>query len=192
MLRTERARRALVFECSDLGGREGFQQMGNETLVAVVAPGHALLQAAARFGGLGEARLSQTRQTVVAGRDAGMADPRLLFLQQLWRTDSPQASVVLLEAGPGQAATQPVATRLAAGTLRVQPLQWRTNALALSGRGLLHPAAHGPCARGCGRHAARAHGLTCVVMEAGQGARPQEIPRNLREAQNVLYDRGLR
>ncbi len=48
MLHTGRAQLALVFERPRLDGREGFREVGNETLVAVVAPGHALLQEVTR------------------------------------------------------------------------------------------------------------------------------------------------
>ena len=133
MLHTGRAQRALVFERPSLNGREGFQEVGNEILVAVVAPGHALLQAATAPGGLGEAQLWQTRQIVVAGRGAGVVDPRVLLSQQLWRTDSPEVATGLLEAGQGWGwlPSSLVAAQLAAGTLCVLPLQGLTNALAL-------------------------------------------------------------
>ena len=44
LLHTGRAQLALVFERPLLDGREGFQQVGAETLVAVAAPQHPLLQ----------------------------------------------------------------------------------------------------------------------------------------------------
>lgn len=101
MLHTGRAQLALVFERPRLDGREGFQQVGNETLVAVVAPGHALLREADAPGGLGDAQLARTRQIVIAGRDAGVADARVVFGRHLWHTDSPEAACSLLEAGLG-------------------------------------------------------------------------------------------
>ena len=133
MLHTGRAQLALVFERPSLDGREGFQEVGHETRVAVVAPGHALLQAATAPGGLSEAQLAQTRQIVVAGRDAGVADPRVLFSQQRWHTDSPEAATGMLEAGLGWGwlPRSLVAPQLAASTLRMLPLQGLTNAVAL-------------------------------------------------------------
>lgn len=133
MLHTGRAQLALVFERPSVDGREGFQEVGHETLVAVVAPGHALLQAAAAPGGLGEAQLAQARQIVVAGRDTGVADPRVLFSQQRWHTDSPEAATGMLEAGLGWGwlPRSLVAPQLAAGTLAVLPLQGLTNAQVL-------------------------------------------------------------
>lgn len=66
-------------------------------------------------------------------RDVGAADPRVLFSQQLWRTDSPEAATGLLEAGRGWdwLPRSLVAAQLAAGTLCVLPSRGLTNALAL-------------------------------------------------------------
>jgi len=133
LLHSGRAQLALVFERPGLDGREGFQEVGSETLVAVVGAGHPLLQEAGTAGGLGEAQLSRTRQVVVAGRDAGVADPRLIFARQRWHTDSPEAACSLLEAGLGWAwlPRSVVRPQLAAGTLRELPLQGLTNAVKL-------------------------------------------------------------
>jgi DNA-binding transcriptional LysR family regulator len=133
MLHTGRAQLALVFERPSVDAREGFQEVGRETLVAVVAPGHALLEAATRPGGLSEHQLAQTRQIVVAGRDAGVADPRLLFSQQRWLTDSPEAATGLLQAGLGWGwlPRSLVAPELAAGTLAALPLHSLSNAQEL-------------------------------------------------------------
>jgi DNA-binding transcriptional LysR family regulator len=120
LLHTGRVQLALVFERPKLDGREGFQQVGDETLVAVAAP-------------LGEAHLVATRQVVIAGRDAGVADTRVLFGRHLWHTDSPEAACGLLEAGLGWGwlPRSIVQWRLDAGSLRVLPLQGLTNAQAL-------------------------------------------------------------
>ena len=134
LLHSGRAQLALVFERPGQDGREGFQEVGSETLVAVVAPDHPLLQeAGGQGGGLGEAHLARTRQIVVAGRDAGVADPRLLFARQRWLTDSPEAACSLLEAGLGWGwlPRSVVRPQLAAGTLRELPLAGLTNALTL-------------------------------------------------------------
>jgi DNA-binding transcriptional LysR family regulator len=130
LLHTGRAQLALVFERPRLDGREGFQEVGNETLVAVAAPRHALFHQAEA---LGEQHLVATRQIVVAGRDAGVADPRLLFGRHLWHTDSPEAACGLLEAGLGWGwlPRSVVQWRLDAGTLQMLPLQGLSNALSL-------------------------------------------------------------
>ena len=107
----------------------GFQQVGAETLVAVAAPHHPLLQTEA----LGEAHLAATRQIVIAGRDTGVADTRVLFARHLWHTDSPEAACGLLEAGLGWGwlPLSIVQWRLDAGSLRLLPLQGLTNAQPL-------------------------------------------------------------
>ena len=129
LLHTGRAQLALVFERPLLDGREGFQQVGAETLVAVAAPHHPLLQTEA----LGEAHLAATRQIVIAGRDTGVADTRVLFARHLWHTDSPEAACGLLEAGLGWGwlPLSIVQWRLDAGSLCLLPLQGLTNAQPL-------------------------------------------------------------
>jgi DNA-binding transcriptional LysR family regulator len=129
LLHTGRAQLALVFERPLLDGRERFQQVGAETLVAVAAPHHPLLQTEA----LGEAHLAATRQIVIAGRDTGVADTRVLFARHLWHTDSPEAACGLLEAGLGWGwlPRSLVQWRLDAGSLCLLPLQGLSNAQPL-------------------------------------------------------------
>jgi len=126
LLHEGRVQLALVFERPLLDGREGFQQVGAETLVAVAAPQHPLLQVDA----LGEAHLAATRQIAIAGRDTGVADTRVLFARHLWHTDSPEAACGLLEAGLGWGwlPLSIVQWRLDAGSLCLLPLQGLTNA----------------------------------------------------------------
>ena len=133
MLHTGRAQLALVFERPRLDGREGFREVGNETLVAVVAPDHALLHEVSTPGGLGEAQLVRTRQIVIAGRDAGVADPRVVFGRHVWHTDSPEAASSLLEAGLGWGwlPRSLVQEQLAGGRLCTLPLQSMSNAMTL-------------------------------------------------------------
>jgi len=133
MLHTGRAQLALVFERPRLDGREGFREVGDETLVAVVAPGHALLQQAQAPGGLGEAQLVRSRQIVIAGRDAGVADPRVVFGRHVWHTDSPEAASNLLEAGLGWGWLPRglVQQQLASDRLCLLPLRSMSNAMTL-------------------------------------------------------------
>jgi len=133
MLHTGRAQLALVFERPRQDGREGFREVGNETLAAVVAPGHALLHEADAPGGLGEAQLVRTRQIVIAGRDAGVADPRVVFGRHVWHTDSPEAASSLLEAGLGWGwlPRSLVQQQLDSGRLVALPLQGLSNAMTL-------------------------------------------------------------
>ena len=130
MLHAGRAQLALVFERPSLDGREGFVQVGGETLVAVAAPDHPLMR---HTEPLGEAHLVATRQIVIAGRDGGVADPRVLFGRHVWHTDSPEAACGLLEAGLGWGwlPRSIVQWRLDAGTLGLLPLRELDNATPL-------------------------------------------------------------
>lgn len=129
MLHAGRAQLALVFERPQIDGRESFRQVGDETLVAVAAPHHPLMSQPA----LGEAHLVATRQIVIAGRDTGVADTRVLFARHLWHTDSPEAACGLLEAGLGWGwlPRSLVQWRLDAGSLELLPLKDLSNAQPL-------------------------------------------------------------
>jgi DNA-binding transcriptional LysR family regulator len=106
---------ALVFERERLDDREAFQEVGNELLVAVVAPGHPLLaDGAPRLEDLIDAR-----QIVVAGRSSPGRDPRFVHARDVWRVDSHLATLNLVQAGLGwaylpRALVQPL---VAAGSL---------------------------------------------------------------------------
>ena len=99
LLHAGRAHLALVFERPSLDGREGFQEVASDTLVAVMAPDHPVLDAAG--GRLREAHLTTTRQIVVAGRDLATSDPRFVFARHVWRTDNALAALSLITAGLG-------------------------------------------------------------------------------------------
>jgi DNA-binding transcriptional LysR family regulator len=133
LLHEGRVQLALVFERPSLDGREGFQEVGSETLVAVMAPHHPVLQAAGPEGRLSEAHLIETRQIVVASRDRAITDPRIVFARQVWRTDAPEAALSLIEAGLGWGwlPRSFVRASLSAGTLRELPFGNLTNALQL-------------------------------------------------------------
>ena len=133
LLHAGRVQLALVFERPSLDGREGFQEVGSEALVAVMSPQHPALLAAGEGGLLREEHLTGTRQIVVAGRDTRETDPRFVFSRQTWRTDNPVAALGLLEAGLGWGwlPRSFVRPQLAAGTLREVPLANLTNALEL-------------------------------------------------------------
>ncbi|HET7837918.1 MAG TPA: substrate-binding domain-containing protein, partial [Variovorax sp.] len=99
LLHSGRAQLALVFERPSLDGREGFQEVANDTMVAVMAPDHPVLAAAG--GRLREEHLTTTRQIVVAGRDLATSDPRFVFARHVWRTDNALAALSLITAGLG-------------------------------------------------------------------------------------------
>ena len=99
MLHTGRAQLALVFERPSIDGREGFQEVASELLVAVIAPTHPVYVAAGSR--LREQHLTNTRQVVVAGRDLASSDPRFVFARHTWRSDNAQAALSLITAGVG-------------------------------------------------------------------------------------------
>ena len=134
LLHSGRAQLALVFERPSIDGREGFQEVGTETLVAVIAREHPLL---AGDNGqrtvLREEHLTTTRQIVVAGRDLDQTDPRFVYARHHWRTDNHLAALGLIEAGLGwgwqpRALVQP---RIEAGRLAEMPFDNLTNGSAL-------------------------------------------------------------
>jgi len=143
LLHAGRAQLALAFERPSIDGREGFQEVGSETLVAVIAPQHPVLvaaRAAAVARGtppeqalLREEHLTTTRQIVVAGRDLAHSDPRFVFARHSWRTDNHIAALGLIEAGLGWG-WQPralVAAHILAGTLVEMPFGNLTNGVEL-------------------------------------------------------------
>ena len=137
LLHEGRAQLALVFERPSLDGREGFQEVGSETLVAVMAPGHPMLahppapgEPAQTFR---ENLLTEVRQIVVAGRDLGQSDPRFVFARHHWRTDNQVVALRLIEAGLGWGWLPQsfVRKQVAAGSLVVLPFENLTNGLDL-------------------------------------------------------------
>ncbi len=143
LLHSGRAQLALVFERPSIDGREGFQEVGTETLVAVMAPDHPVLTAARASAVargepptramLREEHLTTTRQIVVASRDLAQTDPRFVFARHHWRTDNHLAALGLIEAGLGwgwqpRALVQP---RIAAGRLVEMPFENLSNGVAL-------------------------------------------------------------
>jgi DNA-binding transcriptional LysR family regulator len=131
MLHTGRAQLALVFERPSLDGREGFQEVSSETVVAVIAPGHPVL---AQVGGrLREQHLITTRQIVVAGRDLATSDPRFVYARDSWRTDNALAALSLIAAGLGWGwlPRNVVLPHVAAGALVEIPFENLSNGLDL-------------------------------------------------------------
>ncbi|MBL0946364.1 MAG: LysR family transcriptional regulator [Hydrogenophaga sp.] len=117
MLHSGEAQLALVFERPGTDEREGFQELGQEVLVAVISPEHP--EARARQGSLQLNDLIDVRQIAVAGRDPKGRDPRLLLSRHIWRTDSHLATLSLVQAGLGWAylPRRLVAPLVAAGAL---------------------------------------------------------------------------
>ncbi len=108
LLHNGRAHLALVFERPAIDGREEFQEMGQETLVAVMSPQYppwkqalAEKRDADDSASLSVERLAHARQVLVASRDPQQTDLRFVFSRQLWRTDSHLAALSLITAGLG-------------------------------------------------------------------------------------------
>lgn len=137
LLHAGRAQLALVFERPAIDGREGFQEMGRETLVAVMAPGFAPWQQARAAHGeqarLTMEQLAAARQVLMASRDPAQTDARFVFALQRWRTDSHQAALSLISAGLGwgwlpRSLVQPY---IAAGSLMEIPVLNLSNGTTL-------------------------------------------------------------
>jgi DNA-binding transcriptional LysR family regulator len=132
LLHSGRAQLALVFERPSLDGREGFQEVASESLVAVMAATHPVLQALAGRS-LREEQLLSTRQIVVASRDRAQVDTRFAFARHRWRTDTPQAALSLIAAGLGWGwlPRNFVRAAIAAGLLVEMPFENLSNELQL-------------------------------------------------------------
>ena len=117
MLHAGDAQLALVFERPGTDEREGFQELGQEILVAVISPSHP--DAQSRQGQLQLNDLIDIRQIAVVSRDPRGRDPRLLLARHIWRTDSHLATLSLVQAGLGWAylPRSLVEPLVAAGTL---------------------------------------------------------------------------
>lgn len=131
LLHSGEAQLALVFERPSLDEREDFQEVGSEGLIAVVSPGHPLVE-----GGRTDVRQSDlvaSRQIALSGRESFRADPRVLVSHHIWRTDSYLTTLRLVEAGLGWAflprsLVQPMFT---SGTLKEIRLENMGNELRL-------------------------------------------------------------
>ncbi|MCY0965698.1 LysR family transcriptional regulator [Parathalassolituus penaei] len=119
---------AVVFERPLLDERECFQEISQETLIAVVAASHPLAQRL-----LGQQELLVERQVLVAGRDLQLHHPVLLQSRCCWRSDSHTAALKLIEQGLGWAFLPQslVAPGLASGELEALQFANMTNAIPL-------------------------------------------------------------
>ncbi|MGE8317210.1 MAG: LysR family transcriptional regulator [Comamonas sp.] len=139
MLHSGRAQLAIVFERPSIDGREGFQEVGEDTLLAVIAPQHPVMQAA-RAGLadgalvlLREHHLTNTRQIVVASRDWSVTDGRLAYARDIWRTDNHWAALSMISAamGWGWLPRQLVQPSVQAGTLAAMEFDNLSNGVTL-------------------------------------------------------------
>lgn len=102
LLQSGRADLALVYERYGVEAHEAFEEVGEERLVAVVAPMHPLGERA-RHRQVRDDELLSERQVIVAGRDSDQVDKRIAISRLQWRTDNPITALALVKAGLGWA-----------------------------------------------------------------------------------------
>lgn len=100
------AQLALVFERPAADGRENFQEVGQETLVAVIARNHSLLQRVSTSGSINDSELRPVRQILVSGRNRQTfsSDNTSSFCtlsEHQWRVDNPEVALQLIVAELG-------------------------------------------------------------------------------------------
>lgn len=103
------AQLALVFERPAADGRENFQEVGEETLVAVIARTHPLMQQVSAEGKLNDSQLRLVRQILVSSRNSdtprtiGNNNSFSMLSEHYWRVDSPEVALQLIIAELGWA-----------------------------------------------------------------------------------------
>ncbi len=106
LLHTGAAQLALVFERPAADGRELFQEVGQETLVAVIARQHPLLATRSPLGGIHDTQVRDTRQILVGSRNEHplRRDNNFYLVSELyWRVDHPAVALELVVAELGWA-----------------------------------------------------------------------------------------
>jgi DNA-binding transcriptional LysR family regulator len=131
MLHDGTAQLALLYDRPQVNERESFQELGSEVLVAVISPQHPL--ARERNGHFRLEDLVDIRQVAIVSRAAHQEDTRVLVSRKLWRTDSHQATLGLVQAGIGWAflPRRLVAPLLADGELLIIDFSTMSNQLRL-------------------------------------------------------------
>lgn len=101
------AQLALVFQRPAADGRESFQEVGRETLVAVIARTNPLLQTLSPTGELRDDQLRPIRQVMVGSRSKDDSNapggPFCITSEHYWRVDHPEAALHMVLAGLGWA-----------------------------------------------------------------------------------------
>lgn len=101
------AQLALVFQRPAADGRESFQEVGRETLVAVIARQHPLLQELSPEGQLSDTQLRPVRQVMVGSRSQDDTNnpggPFCITSEHYWRVDHPEAALQMVLASLGWA-----------------------------------------------------------------------------------------
>lgn len=101
------AQLALVFQRPAADGRESFQEVGRETLVAVIARKHAVLQELSPTDQINDHQLRPVRQVMVGSRSQDDSNtpggPFCITSEHYWRVDHPEAALQMVLAGLGWA-----------------------------------------------------------------------------------------
>ncbi|WP_039918485.1 LysR family transcriptional regulator [Cellvibrio mixtus] len=101
------AQLALVFQRPAADGRESFQEVGRETLVAVIARQHLLLQELSSQGQLSDTQLRPVRQVMVGSRSQNDVNnpggPFCITSEHYWRVDHPESALQMVLSGLGWA-----------------------------------------------------------------------------------------
>jgi len=105
LLHEGRADLALIFERERVDEREGFEEVGSDTMIAVLAP--ALLPPGRQAHELRLEDMVDLRQIAMTGRHndrhGDRSDSRFILARQVWHTDSQLATLGLVQAGLGWA-----------------------------------------------------------------------------------------
>lgn len=101
LLHEGRADLALIFQRERVDEREGFEEVGSDTMIAVLAPG--LLPPGKGTHELRLEDMVELRQIAMTGRHSDRTDSRFILARQVWRTDSQLATLDLVQAGLGWA-----------------------------------------------------------------------------------------
>ncbi len=98
---------ALVFQRPAADGRESFQEVGREMLVAVIARQHPLLHALSLGGHVSDTQLRPIRQVMVGSRSEDDSNrpggPFCITSEHYWRVDHPELALQIVLAGLGWA-----------------------------------------------------------------------------------------
>lgn len=108
LLHKGNAQLALVFERPAADGRESFQEVGRETLVAVIARTHPLLVEMSAAGTINDSQLRPVRQVMVGsrsqvGNSSATNDKFCIASEHYWRVDQPEVALQLVLAELGWA-----------------------------------------------------------------------------------------
>jgi DNA-binding transcriptional LysR family regulator len=137
LLHNGSAQLALVFERPAADGRENFQEVGEETVVAVIALRHSFMQQLApntqvnydQLRPLRQIRVASRSQNESEGETSAATDKFCIVSEHHWRVDHPETALQLVLAGLGWAWLPRTSVRryIEAKTLLELPIENFTN-----------------------------------------------------------------